>query len=47
MNKRRNTCCNPEVPNRSCRVSVTDINGIERIECFGTETLFEAVSAGT
>jgi hypothetical protein len=47
MNKRRNTRCNPEMPNRSCRVCVTDINGIERIECFGTETLFEALGAGT
>ena len=36
-----------KAPNRSCRVCVSDINGIERIECFGTETLFKAVSART
>jgi hypothetical protein len=34
------------IPNRSCRVSVTDIDGIEHIACVGADTLFEAVARG-
>ena len=34
------------MPNRSCRVSVTDIDGIEHTTCVNADTLFEAVAQG-
>jgi hypothetical protein len=34
------------VPTRSCRVSVTDIDGIEHSACVNADTLFEAVARG-
>jgi hypothetical protein len=37
---------NPKVPNRSCRVCVTDIDGIEHIAYVAADTLFEAVARG-
>lgn len=45
-NIRRITCYNPKVPTRSCRVSVTDIDGIEHSTCVSADTLFEAVARG-
>ena len=34
------------MPTRSCRVSVTDIDGIEHSTCVNADTLFEAVARG-
>jgi hypothetical protein len=45
-NKRRIFCYNPKVPNRFCRVSVTDIDGIDHTACVYADTLFEAVARG-
>jgi hypothetical protein len=45
-NKRRTSWCNLKVPTRSCRVSVTDIDGIDHSTCVNADTLFEAVARG-
>ena len=34
------------MPTRSCRVSVTDIDGIDHSTCVNADTLFEAVARG-
>jgi hypothetical protein len=34
------------VPTLSCRVSVTDIDGVEHTVCVNADTLFEAVARG-
>jgi hypothetical protein len=45
-NKRRRTLLQSEGANLPCRVSVTDIEGIEHTACVDADTLFEAAARG-
>jgi hypothetical protein len=44
--QKANTVTISDVPNRSCRVSVTDLEGIEHTAHVTADTLYEAVARG-